>query len=150
VVQYNIDGCTWLYEAEFDLASKKLTLTHVLCGQGEMSDGVLEHHAYDRDQDRYVLSFSTATSPTQIFTVEGSQREVVIRHTNERVLGIPDELLSAERMHRLLLMMAGAFRRGCIIPAASLGFTGRDRWCIIFTAVRKDRNVPTLPGSPCH
>ncbi len=125
VVQYNIDGCTWLYEAEFDLASKKLTLTHVLCGQGEMSDGVLEHHAYDRDQDRYVLSFSTATSPTQIFTVEGSQREVVIRHTNERVLGIPDVLLSSGEDASFTSHDGRRISARMYLPAASLGFTGR-------------------------
>jgi dipeptidyl aminopeptidase/acylaminoacyl peptidase len=55
---------------------------------------VLESIFYDQDEDRFVLAFSTATSPTQIFTVEGANRNMVLRCTNERILGIPQDWLS--------------------------------------------------------
>lgn len=91
---YNIDGCTWVYEGTYDEKRRELKLDNVIVGKGELSNGVLEHLHYDKKSDRYVLSFSTAVSPTQIYTVEGKKRDKVHRHTNEKVLGIPDESLS--------------------------------------------------------
>jgi len=93
-VQYNIDGCTWLYEGQFDEARLTMQLGAVICGQGELAGGVMDGFNYDRQGDCFVLSFSTATSPTQIYTVGGPQRDQVRRHTRERVLGLPAEYLS--------------------------------------------------------
>ncbi len=93
-VGYNIDGCSWLYEAGFDRQRMMLKLERVICGQGILSNGVLESWLYDEAGDCFSLSFSTATSPTQIYTVEGSERKRVIQHTREKVLGIAAELLS--------------------------------------------------------
>ncbi len=95
LVQYNIDGCSWLYEGTFDEDDLEMRLEHVLVGKGEISNGVLESVSYDKDSDRYILSHSTATSPTQIFTVEGKKRNSYVLHTRERVLGISDKLLSS-------------------------------------------------------
>lgn len=93
--EYNIDGCSWLYEAGFDRSRMVLTLERVICGQGTLSNGVLESWHYDEAGDRFSLSFSTATSPTQIYTVEGFDRSSVVQHTREKVLGIEPDLLSA-------------------------------------------------------
>lgn len=92
--KYNIDGCSWLYEGEFIEEDLRVNLKAVICGQAEISNGMLEAVYYDKSSDRYALSFSTATSPTQIFTVEEENRMTVRRHTNERILGIPGEWLS--------------------------------------------------------
>lgn len=94
LVGFNVDGASWAYEGTFDPAARRMRLGRVLIGQGKLSGGVLESIRYDRATDRFALSFSTATSPTQIFTIEGPRREVV-RHTSERVLGIPDRILAA-------------------------------------------------------
>ena len=94
VVGYNIDGCSWLYEGTFDEEGLAVDLQHVICGRGELSNGVLEAYFYDKERDRFVLSFSTATAPTQIYTVEGEERQNIRRHTRERLLGIPEEWLS--------------------------------------------------------
>ena len=88
LMHYNIDGCSWLYEARFDEAALSMKLEHVLCGTGELSEGVLESVRYDRKGDRYALSFSTATSPTQIYIISGESRDKVRQQTRERVLGI--------------------------------------------------------------
>jgi pimeloyl-ACP methyl ester carboxylesterase len=93
-LQYNIDGCTWLYEGAFDPENLKINIEYVICGQGYLANGVLEAVSYDEADDRFILAFSTATSPTQIYSVEGSDRSIVLRHTNERILGIPAEWLS--------------------------------------------------------
>jgi pimeloyl-ACP methyl ester carboxylesterase len=91
VVGYNIDGCSWLYEAEFNFASLTMKLGRVICGVGYIGNGVLESRFYDKDGDRHILSYSTAISPTQIYTVAGDE---FVQHTRERILGIPVELLS--------------------------------------------------------
>jgi pimeloyl-ACP methyl ester carboxylesterase len=91
VVGYNIDGISWLYEATFDFASLTMRLERVICGAGPIANGVLESHFYDKAGDRHILSYSTATSPTQIYTVDGDE---IVQHTRERILGIPLELLS--------------------------------------------------------
>ena len=93
-VQYNIDGCTWLYEGEFDENALAMKLATVICGQPPLAGGVMDSFTYDKAGDRFALSFSTATSPTQIYTVAGPARSDVQRHTNERVLGLSPDLLA--------------------------------------------------------
>lgn len=121
---YNIDGCSWLYEGEFDVATLTMTLRHALCGAGEIANGVLESTHYDKASDTHILSFSTATAPTQIYTVSGLQRNVIQRHTAERVLGIAPELLSPGEdasftSHDGLRVSARMY-----LPAPALGFSG--------------------------
>ncbi|MCA9936738.1 MAG: S9 family peptidase, partial [Anaerolineales bacterium] len=93
-INYNIDGSTWLYEAELDEENLVMRMRHTLVGQGILSGGVLESVRYDEEHDRYVLSFSTAVSPTQIYTIEGPQRDQLLQHTRETILAIPADLLA--------------------------------------------------------
>jgi pimeloyl-ACP methyl ester carboxylesterase len=95
LLEYNIDGCSWLYEGIFDENTLLVNLKYTLVGKGEISNGVLESVFYDKEYDRYILSHSTATSPTQLYTIEGKKRKQVVLHTREKVLGIPGALLSA-------------------------------------------------------
>ncbi len=123
-ISYNIDGASWAYEGVFDEASLTLGLKHVICGEGELSGGVMNSSHYDVDSDRFVLSFSTAASPTQIYSVEGEARDRVIRHTHERVLGIPEKHLSqgedaSFNSHDGLRTSARLY-----LPADELGFEG--------------------------
>jgi pimeloyl-ACP methyl ester carboxylesterase len=93
-MEYNIDGCSWLYEGTFDRGALTMVLDHVVCGRGELEGGVLQAEHYDKASNRFALSFSTASTPTQLYTVEGPGRDKVVAHTAERVLGIPPEWLS--------------------------------------------------------
>jgi pimeloyl-ACP methyl ester carboxylesterase len=95
LLEYNIDGCSWLYEAKFDEDDLKMDLGRVITGKGIISNGVLESVRYDKNSDSYILNHSTATTPTQIFTIEGKKRKRIVSHTHESVLGISDSLLSA-------------------------------------------------------
>lgn len=95
LLEYNIDGCSWLYEGVFDQENLKMVLGRAIIGKGEIANGVLESVFYDKASDRYVLSHSTATSPTQIFTLEGKKRDTVVVHTREQVMGLSESLLSA-------------------------------------------------------
>ncbi len=123
-VQYNIDGVSWLYEGVFDEGTLTMRLTHVIAGREPLDGGVLDSYDYDKSTDRFVLTFSTATSPTQIYTVEGESRDTIRRHTNERILGLPDEWLSPGEdasfaSHDGLRVSARLY-----LPAPALGFEG--------------------------
>jgi len=88
---YNIDGASWVYEGRFDAGNLVFRAERVLCGQGELSNGVLESIHCDGESGRYALSFSTAISPAQLYVIDG---EEISRQTNERVLGIAPGLLA--------------------------------------------------------
>lgn len=122
-LQYNIDGCSWLYEGRFDVQSETMTLEHVVCGQGALSGGVLKGHYYDRGSDRYVLSFTTAANPTQIYTVGGAHREELVQHTDERVLGIPSGVLSEGEDASFISYDGLRVSARLYLPDGSLGFS---------------------------
>jgi pimeloyl-ACP methyl ester carboxylesterase len=124
LMSYNIDGCSWLYEGRLDEDALTMKLEHVLCGRGELSDGVLEHFRYDREGDRYTLSFSTATSPTQLYIIEGAARDHVTRQTRERVLGIPADVLSPGEDASFTSFDGLRISARLYLPHESLGFEG--------------------------
>jgi pimeloyl-ACP methyl ester carboxylesterase len=124
ILKYNIDGATWIYEGTFDEKARKFNIEHVICGRGELANGVAEFADYDDESDRTVLEFSTATSPTQIYTVEGVKRDKVVRQTSERILGIPQSQLSAGEdasftSHDGLRVSARLY-----LPSPELGYEG--------------------------
>jgi pimeloyl-ACP methyl ester carboxylesterase len=94
LLEYNIDGCTWLYEGEFNEGKRKFEITKTIIGKGIISNGVMESVNYEKENNRFILSHSTATSPTQLVTIEGKNRKKVVTHTSEHVLGIPSSSLS--------------------------------------------------------
>jgi dipeptidyl aminopeptidase/acylaminoacyl peptidase len=96
-IKFNIDGCSWLYEGTFDEDQLIMQMDDVLCGRNIFSAGVIEEFYYDKLSDRFIFSFSTATSPSQLFTISGVERNEIVQHTNERILGlIPDNLSPGE------------------------------------------------------
>lgn len=123
-LKFNIDGCSWLYEGTFDEKNLQMDLHAVICGQGELSEGVLESTYYDKAEDRFALAFSTATSPTQIYTVEGEKRTKIVRHTNERVLGVPQEWLSSGEDASFSSYDETRVSARLYLPAQALGFEG--------------------------
>lgn len=123
-VTFNIDGCSWAYEGVFNEEKLTLNLKHVLIGQDPFDGGMIEHLDYDKVEDMYTFSFSTATSPTQIYSIEGKKRKDLYRHTEEKILGISDALLSkgedaSFKSHDGLRVSARLY-----MPAKVLGFKG--------------------------
>ena len=121
-VEYNIDGSSWVYEGLFDEGSRSFAVQRVLVGQTELSGGVLESLDYDEASGRYALSFSTATSPAQLYAL--APDGVLRRVTNERLLGIaPSALAPGEdypyTSHDGLRISARLY-----LPAAELGYEG--------------------------
>jgi esterase/lipase len=93
-VTFNIDGVSWLYEGVLDVQAREMRLEQVLVGQGDLANGTLEHADYDELSDSFAFSFSTATTPTQLFVQERTEHEVR-QLTRERALGIRSNQLSA-------------------------------------------------------
>lgn len=124
LVAFNIDGCSWLYEGTFSEEKRVMTLKHVLVGEGDLSDGVLEHGYYDKVKDRFVISFSTATSPTQLYTIEGKERDIIVMHTEERILGIPENLLSKGEDASFTSFDGTRISARLYLPSPELGFAG--------------------------
>ncbi len=121
VVVFNIDGCSWAYEATFDEDARALTLGRVLCGEGDLAGGVLHGISADADTGSFALSFCTATIPTQLYVVDGSGASV---QTRERPLGLDPALLAPGEdasftSHDGLRVSARLY-----LPSPELGFEG--------------------------
>lgn len=123
LITYNIDGCSWAYEGAFDEATRTFTVTRVICGEGVLQNGVLEAIDHEQASGRYVLSFSTATSPAQLTMIEPDEQVIV--QTEERLLGIDPAFLSpgedaSYSSHDGLRISARLY-----LPAPTLGFQGK-------------------------
>ncbi len=122
---YNIDGCSWLYEGIYSEEKHLMSLKHVIVGENDLSDGVMDRFFYyDKAADRFVFSFSTAVSPTQIYTVEGKTRETIVVHTDEKILGIPEGQLSKGEDASFTSFDSMRISARLYLPADSLGFNG--------------------------
>jgi pimeloyl-ACP methyl ester carboxylesterase len=124
LLRYNIDGVTWLYEAEYDEEARAMRVLYTLVGQGRLANGVLESATYDPEGDRFVLSFSTATSPAQLYTIEGPRRDSLVRHTDERILGISPHLLSPGEDYSFASYDGLRISARLYLPAVELGYVG--------------------------
>ncbi|MFC2028384.1 alpha/beta hydrolase family protein [Chloroflexota bacterium] len=124
LVQYNIDGCSWLYEGYYNENKKTLNLKYLLVGEDDLSEGVLEHVHYDKMGDRFIISFSTATTPTQIYTIEGKQRDLIVMHTNEKLLGVNEDLLSSGEDASFNSFDGTRISARLYRPSKELGFEG--------------------------
>lgn len=94
VLKFNVDGCSWMYEAVFNEENLTMDVENTICGTGKLAAGVTEDLFYDSHSGRMIFSFSTATSPSQIISIGAEDRQEITQHTNERVLGLSENLLS--------------------------------------------------------
>jgi pimeloyl-ACP methyl ester carboxylesterase len=122
VVGYNVDGVSWGYEAVLDLPARRLSLTRVLWGQGELAGGVVEHHHHDPLTGRFAISFSSATTPAQLVTITPEGKRTAV--TRNRVLEVDQALLSpgedaSYHSHDALRVSARLY-----LPSERLGFEG--------------------------
>ena len=95
LVRFNIDGCSWAYDATFDEDARRVQLGAVLCGQGELAGGELHGLRFDEDSGRFAAAFCTATEPTQLFVLDAEPRSVPRQLTRERPLGLDPALALA-------------------------------------------------------
>lgn len=74
ILEYNIDGCTWIYEGKFSNAKKPcFTIQRTIVGKPPVSNGVvmgIEPWVCTSRRKReagYAFSFTTATRPSQLY-----------------------------------------------------------------------------------
>jgi pimeloyl-ACP methyl ester carboxylesterase len=120
---YNIDGCSWVYDAAFDERARTLSLDRVLIGQGELADGMVHGLDLDEPTGDFAASFCTATMPTQLYVL-GAGDGAVAPRTRERALGLPPQLLSpgedaSFESHDGLRISARLY-----LPSPELGYEG--------------------------
>lgn len=125
LLHFNIDGESWIYEAKYNPQEKQISAINLLVGKGVLSAGVLEAIAYNHNKDIFTVAFSTATSPTQIYTIEGVDRDRLVRHTDEIILGIPENLLSQGEDYAYTSFDGLRISARLYMPSSELGFKGK-------------------------
>ena len=102
LIAYNIDGVSWFYETEINDDPLTMVVKHVIVGESPLNDGVALSVYWDQSQEitkntpiEYVISFTSATQPSQLYlNTPASDEKQILKLTNERILGIPQELFS--------------------------------------------------------
>jgi dipeptidyl aminopeptidase/acylaminoacyl peptidase len=102
LIAYNIDGVSWYYQAEINEELLTISVKHTIVGKPPLSDGVTLSVYWDESLEmsgnspvEYVISFTSATQPSQIYVnTPADDDKPIVKLTNERVLGIPQELFS--------------------------------------------------------
>jgi pimeloyl-ACP methyl ester carboxylesterase len=103
LLEYNIDGCSWLYQCRLHESegSKRLEVERTLCGPPPLDEGVLLAANFEiqkisaEPKIGYVLSFTKANSPSQLYLYTPENRlEPPKALSRERVLGIEQRFLS--------------------------------------------------------
>jgi pimeloyl-ACP methyl ester carboxylesterase len=119
---YNIDGVSWVYDAQFDEGGRRLSLERVLVGEGDLADGVIHGIDLDASSGAFAVAFCTATMPTQLYVLEEDGPPAP--RTRERALGLPPELLApgedaSFESHDGVRVSARLY-----LPSPELGFDG--------------------------
>ena len=123
LLNFNIDGCSWIYEADFDPEARQIQLGKLLVGAGQLAGGVLKGHSHDEVSGRTVVSYTTATSPPQLYTIE-ADGSTLTQHTRERVLGIAEATLARGEDASYTSFDGLRVSARLYLPDESLGFEG--------------------------
>ncbi|MHB8566121.1 MAG: alpha/beta hydrolase family protein [Nitrososphaerales archaeon] len=106
ILQYNIDGSTWIYQGRLALDDSnkrhhRFTVERTIVGAKPVSNGVVLGFEPSIQNGKvkknsFVFSFTTATNPSQLYIFDSSGKKGKYTLLSaERVLGIPDKLLSS-------------------------------------------------------
>lgn len=104
LLQYNIEGCSWIYEGRLVDGGKKshFEIERTIVGQRPVSEGIVlgfepwVFSARGKHEAGYAFSFATATDPSQLYSYR-SKSPKAKRHevlSSERVLGIAQKYLA--------------------------------------------------------
>jgi len=133
LVEYNIEGCTWLYECRYreDEGSKRLQVKRTLAGLPPLAEGVQLGAEFELHENAaglkvgYVLSFSKANSPAQICLYPAdSSLETPEVLSRERILGIDQKLLSQGEDASYTSFDGLRISARLYLPSEHLGFEG--------------------------
>jgi esterase/lipase len=131
IIEYNINGCSWVYEGDFRLGNGAPTfeITKTLVGLAPLSDGVvLGTHFKLEDKEKpstadYVLAFTKANSPSQLYLLPHAGKEV-IKLSEERILGIEQKFLPEGEDASYTSFDGLGISARLYMPSRELGFKG--------------------------
>lgn len=129
LLEYNIDGCSWLYECAYRERNEKrsFTVKRTLCGLHPLDQGVLMgvDHELHGTKAAYILALAKARSPAQLYLYSPKARtntpEIL---SNERVLGIEPKLLSIGEDASYASFDGLRISARLYMPSKRLGFKG--------------------------
>lgn len=133
LLEYNIDGCSWLYECRLreNEGRKQLDVERTLCGLPPLSGGVLMGYEFELQENAgdtkvgYVLSFATANNPAQVYLYPpDSTSETPKVLSKERVLGIGPKFLSQGEDASYTSFDGLRVSARLYLPSELLGFKG--------------------------
>lgn len=130
VLTYNIDGASWIYEGTFEkVASPQFAVTRTLCGLDPLSGGVIQGIDWHVDKGppvrvEYVLSFTKANLPSQLYLLPPDNKPAVVRLSDERVLGISSDYLSAGEDASYTTWDGLRVSARLYLPSPKLGYKG--------------------------
>ena len=124
---YNVDGVSFGYAAHYDASNHRMIVDELLFGTGALGSGVVEHLNFDEGSDRFVVSFSSAASPSQLAVLGVADSDGVRAATfvtRNRVIGLSPGMLGAGEdasytSHDGLRISARLY-----LPAEQLGYAG--------------------------
>ena len=131
LIEYNIDGCSWVYESDFRLSNGVPTfkITKTLVGLPPLSNGVVlgTHFELKNKEDPstadYVLAFTKANSPSQLYLLPHGNKGL-IKLSEERVLGIEQKFLSEGEDASYTSFDGLRISARLYLPSEQLGFKG--------------------------
>jgi len=133
LLEYNIDGCSWVYECGYEEANseRRLNATRVLCGLPPLDQGVLMGLDHTRQPKgkavdiSYVLSLSKADSPSQLcLWVAGSDEQRPRQLSHERILGIDQKYLAPGEDASFTSFDGLRVSARLYLPSKELGYEG--------------------------
>ncbi len=130
VLTYNIDGASWVYEGTFSTKnSPSFSVTRTLCGLGELSNGVIQGLDWQVNKGpsttvEYVLSFTKANMPSQIYVYSAGESGQPTRLSDEKVLGITEDYLSAGEDASYNTWDGLRVSARLYLPSSKLGYKG--------------------------
>jgi dienelactone hydrolase len=125
---YNVDGVSWGYGAQYDADARRMTVEEVLFGVGALGNGVVEHSQYDEGSDRYVVSYSSAASPSQVAVLgpvdaDGVRTPTFV--TRNRVVGLDPSMLGGGEDASFMSHDGLRVSARLYLPAPQLGYEGK-------------------------
>jgi pimeloyl-ACP methyl ester carboxylesterase len=131
LIEYNIDGCSWVYEGDFRLQNGMPTfeIAKTLVGLPPLSNGVVLgiHFELEDKEDPstadYVVAFTKANVPSQLYLIPHDGKEP-IKLSEERVLGIDQKFLSEGEDTSYTSFDGIRISARLYMPSDELGFKG--------------------------